>query len=58
MIAILIALFAHHDPAPVVVPEGLIITAPTFEAIWVPEGVVGPIVAAPFDAEAFEVNGG
>ena len=28
------------------------------EAIWVPAGSIGPLVAAPFDESAFEVIGG
>jgi hypothetical protein len=53
MIALLSFLF-HRQP--VVTPEVIILT-PGFEAVWVPDGVTGPIVAAPFDAEVFEVNG-
>ena len=56
MITLLLALFIHHTPTPVVVPEAIIIT-PGFDAVYVPEGVTGPIVAGPFEAEVFEVNG-
>lgn len=57
MLALFLALFHHHDPVPTVVPEALVLT-PGFEAVWVPDGVTGPIVAAPFTAEVFEVTGG
>ena len=56
MIALFLALFAHHAPEAVVIPEAIIIT-PGFDAVWVPEGVTGPFVAGPFEAEVFEVNG-
>ena len=57
MLALILALFVNRTPEAVVVPESVIIT-PDFEAVWVPEGTVGPIVAAPFDAQIFEVTGG
>jgi hypothetical protein len=56
MIALLLALFTHPAPEAVVTPEAMVIT-PGFDAVWVPEGVSGPIVAAPFTAEVFEVSG-
>ena len=57
MLALILALFVNRTPEAVVVPESVIIT-PDFEAVWVPEGTVGPIVAAPFDEIVFEVTGG
>jgi len=56
MLALFFALFTGHNTEPVVTPEALIIT-PDFDAIWVPEGVTGPIVAAPLDERAFEASG-
>ena len=56
MLALFFALFAGRTPEAVVTPEALIIT-PDFDAIWVPEGVTGPIVAAPLDERAFEASG-
>lgn len=56
MIALFLALFAHRTPEANVVPEGLILT-PDFDAVWVPEGVTGPIVAGPFEGQVFEVTG-
>ena len=56
MIALLLALFTTPVHNAQVVPEALILT-PGLEAVWVPEGVTGPIVAAPFEAEVFEVTG-
>jgi len=56
MLALFFALFTGHNTEPVVTPEALIIT-PDFDAIWVPEGVTGPIVAAPLDERAFEAAG-
>jgi hypothetical protein len=57
MIALLLSLLIVHPRPAQVTPESVIIT-PDFEAIWVPEGETGPIVAAPFTAEVFEVTGG
>lgn len=41
----------HHTAT--VAPESVIIT-PDFEAVWVPEGMTGPIVAIPEDVEVFQ----
>jgi hypothetical protein len=56
MLALFLALFAGHHPEPVVTPESIILT-PDFDAVWVPEGVTGPIVAAPFTTQVFEASG-
>jgi hypothetical protein len=40
----------HHEPK--VVPEALIITS-DFDAVFVPEGFEGPVVAIPADGEVF-----
>jgi len=56
MLALFFALFVGRTPEAVVTPEALIIT-PDFDAIWVPAGVTGPIVAAPLDERAFEASG-
>lgn len=52
IIAIIAGLIHHHKA--VVVPEGMIVTqGQGFEAIWVPEGMEGPVVALPLDERAF-----
>ena len=56
MLALFLALFSGHDIQPVVTPEALILT-PDFDAVWVPEGETGPIVAAAFTERAFEASG-
>jgi hypothetical protein len=56
MIALLLALFITPTHEAQVVPETLI-TTPDFDAVWVPEGVTGPIVAAAFSERAFETSG-
>jgi len=33
--------------------EAGVVIAADFDAVWVPEGSVGPIVAAPFDQQIF-----
>lgn len=48
----LISLFGNHNPEPVVTPEALIIT-PDFDAVFIPEGFEGPVVALPLDVEVF-----
>jgi hypothetical protein len=57
MIALLLSLLNVHPHPAQVTPESVIIT-PDFDAVWVPDGMTGPIVAAPFEAEVFEVTGG
>lgn len=49
LISLIIALFS----VPAQSIDVVVVTTTDFEAIWVPEGVNGPIVAAPFDQQIF-----
>ena len=53
MLSILIALLFNSPGRGVVVP-----VSSDFDAVWVPPGVTGPIVAGPWDGAAFEVTNG
>jgi hypothetical protein len=53
MITLLLTLLLS---TPLNIPQAKI-TVGTPEAVFVPAGWTGPVVAAPFDETAFEVNG-
>ena len=55
MIALFLSLFTSFTSADL--PMAQVQTGDP-EAIWVPAGTVGPIVAVPFDEIVFEVTGG
>lgn len=55
MIALILALFTSFTSADL--PDAQVQVGPP-EAVFVPAGWSGPVVAAPFDEPAFEVTGG
>jgi hypothetical protein len=51
-ILIALGLIKHPHNEPKVVPECMIITA-DFDAVFIPEGFEGPVVARPAEGEVF-----